>query len=362
MEKDKEKQNTFSTTLSASSSDIASNLRDSQTSKYQCGKEGRTGHGYVAEDINALADKAMGRDVQKIGMNNAKNGADRIVNGIKYQSKYCNSARNTVRAAFDPNTGQYKYILRNGRPMKLEVPSDQHEEAVKIMMKRIAEGRVKGVKNPDHAYKIVKKGLVTYDQAVSIAKTGKVGGIIYDVATGTVTATFSAGISAAITFYLYKKKGAKTIDALKAAGKQGAKSGGAVIGAQVAIGISDRILDHGVKSASKSVLATVAKSSARTNIITGAVLTAATSMGDINQARKGNITWSECGGRVAVNASSVAAGMAAAAKCAALAAPIPIPGSSIAAGFLGGMVASIGATSVGSAIKSKVSSFFKKKK
>lgn len=45
---EKEKKDIFSTTLSSSSPDIASNLRESQTSKYQCGKEGRTGHGYVA--------------------------------------------------------------------------------------------------------------------------------------------------------------------------------------------------------------------------------------------------------------------------------------------------------------------------
>lgn len=364
MEKGKDKK---VGTHAASAYEIASNAGESQVTKYQCGKDGSTGHGYVAEDFNALPDKLMGKDVQKVGMNNAKNGADRVVNGIKFQCKYCKSASETVGAAFDKSTGQYKYILRNGRPMKLEVPRDQYEDAVKFMMKRMSKGQVKGVKNPNHAYKMVKKGLVTYDQTVKIAKSGKVRGLIYDAATGTVTATHSAGISALITFCAYKWRGAKTLDALKEAGKQGAKSGGAVLATQVIVGqvlralpqhATKKVVAEGSKAASRSVMSTIARSTARTNFVTGAVTTAVTTIPDINKARKGEITWSECGGKAAVNASSVAAGMALGAKCA-IWAP---PGTKIAAALIGGMLGSVGATSVGNAVKSKVSSFFKRKK
>ena len=366
---EKNKENNGSVHVDGSS--VASNAQKSQTTKYTCGKNGNTGGGFAAEDVNALVDELTGKDVEKVGVDNSKNGADRISNGVKIQTKYCQSARATVNAAFDSSTGQYRYTLRNGRPMKLEVPYDQYEQAIDILKEKIAEGKVKGVKNPAHATKMVKRGIVTYDQAVKVAKAGRIEGILYDAATGAVTSALSAGISAAITFYAYKKKGAKTIEAAKAAGKQGLKSGGAAMATQVIVGQAERIVlkqaskkaaEEGTKAASRGILASVAKSAARTNVITGVVTTAVTSIPDINKARKGNISWSECGGRVAVNTGSVAAGMALGAKCAALAAPIPIPGSSIVAGLAGGIVGSVAASSAGNAIKSKIASFIKRKK
>ena len=351
--------------------DIATNAKGSQSTKYTCGKDGSTGGGFAAEDANALYDNLCGKDVDKVGISNEKNGADRISGGIKIQTKYCKTARATVNAAFDSNTGQYKYTLKNGRPMKLEVPYDQYDQAVNIIKEKIAEGKIKGVKNPEHATKMVKQGIVTYEQAARIAKAGRIESILYDAATGTVTSAISAGISATITFYAYKKRGAKTIEAAKAAGKQGLKSGGSVMATQVIVGQAERIIikqaskkvsEEGAKAASRGIMTNIAKSAARTNIITGVVTTAVTSIPDINKARKGKITWSECGGRVAVNSGSVAAGMALGAKCAALAGPIPIPGSSFVAGLAGGIVGSVAASSIGNAIKSKLTSFIKKRK
>jgi len=353
--------------VNGSAHSITENANKSQVSKYSSGKDGSTGHGFAAEDVNSLIDEMSGKTVDKVGISNAKNGADRIADGIKIQTKYCKTAKATVNAAFDTNTGQYRYVLRNGRPMKLEVPYDQYNEAVEIMKQRIIEGKVKGVKNPDHASRMIKQGVPTYDQAVSVAKAGTIEGIAYDAATGIVSSTISAGISAAITFYAYKRRGAKTLAALKEAGKQGAKSGGTVLATQVIVGQAQRALlrqatkkvaEEGSKAASNSVMSTIARSAARTNFITGAVTTVVTTIPDINKARKGDITWSECGGRAAVNASSVAAGMALGAKCAAVAAPIPIPGSSIVAGLVGGIVGSVGASSIGNSIKS----LFKKRK
>lgn len=62
----------------------------------------RAGHCFAAEDSNTLNDVLSGKHVDKSGLSNAKNGADRIVNGTQYiQTKYYQSAQKIVNAAFD---------------------------------------------------------------------------------------------------------------------------------------------------------------------------------------------------------------------------------------------------------------------
>ena len=70
-----------------------------QISKYNTGANGNTGHGFAAEDVNASFDQLKGKKVEKVGTDNKKNGADRIVNGKQIQSKYCKTAKRTVEAA-----------------------------------------------------------------------------------------------------------------------------------------------------------------------------------------------------------------------------------------------------------------------
>lgn len=48
---------------------------------------GARGHGYAAERANNLYDKFMGNDAEILGDDNAKNGADRIVNGANIQMR-----------------------------------------------------------------------------------------------------------------------------------------------------------------------------------------------------------------------------------------------------------------------------------
>ena len=363
--KEKERNNQF-----IDSHGVASDVRESQISKYHSGKDGKTGHGFAAEDANALADKFKGKRVEKVGTNNAKNGPDRVSSGEKIQTKYCKTARETVEAAFEGH--RYKYRLQNGRPMKLEVPSDQYEKVIQIMKKKIINGEVPGVKNPEHAYKMIKRG-VKYDHAVAIAKTGKVEGIVYDAANGAVTCVISAGISATITFIRDKQKGTKTSKALKHAGMQAMKSGGATAVTQVAVSQTERlILSQAAKSASKkaveegskklssSILTSIAKSTARTNVVTGVVTTIITSAPDINRARKGKMKWSECGENVAVNGGSVAAGIVCGVKGAALGSFAGPPGTVIG-GLAGSVIGSVAASAAGKKAISAVKSLFGKK-
>ena len=136
-------------------------------------KNEKTGHGFSAEDINALNDKFRGKKVEKIGLSNEKNGADRVVTDRKgntqyIQTKYDNNAENTVNSAFDENTRIYRY-----KKQVLEVPKDQYEEAIKKMAQKIKEGKVPGVTDPDEAKNLIKRGDITYQQAKNIAKSWK---------------------------------------------------------------------------------------------------------------------------------------------------------------------------------------------
>lgn len=193
------------------------------TNNQQCTKyHSKQGHGFAAEDANAMWDRLHGKAVDKVGINNAKNGADRIVNGVEIQSKYCMNASNSVDAAFE--NGQYRYP-----GMKLEVPKDQYEEAIRIMRSRISEGKVPGVSDPNMAEQIVVKGHYTYEETVRIAKAGNIDSIKFDIQTQAVACAFACGLSFAVSYCTAKSNGMNHAEALKFAAKQAAKSGGSTL-------------------------------------------------------------------------------------------------------------------------------------
>lgn len=138
-----------------------------------------TGHGFAAEQANNLVDRLHGKNATVVGGDNAKNGADRKIlnrygSPIWIQDKYYSTASNTVNAAFDNETGTYRYIDENDKPMQLEVPADQYDKAVELMKKKIESGKVKGVTDGSEAENLVRKGNVTYAQAKNIAKAGTI--------------------------------------------------------------------------------------------------------------------------------------------------------------------------------------------
>ena len=157
---------------------------DQQWTKYHS----KQGHGFAAEDANAMWDRWHGKSVNKVGLDNSLNGADRISDGVQIQTKYCADAGKSVGAAFE--NGTYRY-----GGMKIEVPSDQYEEAVRIMRARISNGEVPGVADPNMADQIVIKGHYTYDEAVRIAKAGNLDSIKFDIQTQSVACAFACGLS-----------------------------------------------------------------------------------------------------------------------------------------------------------------------
>ena len=81
----------------------------------------RQGHGYGAEYGNKTVDRVLGKKVEgvqeKENGHHKLNGADKIVNGQKVQTKYCKSAADTYRAGFKDSSHDYSGQLR-------EVPRD----------------------------------------------------------------------------------------------------------------------------------------------------------------------------------------------------------------------------------------------
>lgn len=164
-------------------------VNSAQFSKY--GTKG--GHGFAAEDANALYDLLRGKKVFKVGLNNAKSGADRIVNGMAIQTKYGRTAADSVNMAF--SDGKYRYP-----GMMLEVPSDQYDQAVERFKLRILRGEVfdqngNMITDPNKAKDIVSKGTVTYKQAVNLAKAGTIESLTFDAANSAVICGYVGGIT-----------------------------------------------------------------------------------------------------------------------------------------------------------------------
>lgn len=205
------------------------------------------GHGFAAERANNQYDKIRLHKAKILGDDNQKSGADRIVDGVEIQSKYCANGFRCIDSCFGED-GMYKYIASDGGPMVVEVPFDKeiYDAAVKEMQKRIADGKVKGVTNPEEAEKYVRRGHYTLEQVKLIQKAGNIESLKYDAIDGFMIAGKATGITFAITFAVAKWNGQDT----KVAIKEATLSGIQVFGKTFAITvISNQIAKSAVNSA-----------------------------------------------------------------------------------------------------------------
>ena len=170
------------------------------------------GHGFAAEDVNTLNDRLSRKKAEVVGRSNELNGADRVVDDVRVQSKYCQNASKTIAKAFSSGSGNYRY-----EGQVLEVPKDQYKACVELMRKRIVQGKVPGFKNPADAELIVREGTVTYKQARNIARAGNVDSLVFDAKTQAVTSTHAFAISFAVTFAQNCRYGENAKNAMKAA-------------------------------------------------------------------------------------------------------------------------------------------------
>lgn len=132
---------------------------------------GGQGHGHVGEHYGDLHDKLRFKSTEKYGASHEKHGADRAVNGVNIQTKYHATANKSIDQCFENNGGKALYVNTDGSMMKIEVPRDQYDAALKNMAKKIEQGRVPNEENPNNAANYVKKGALTYEHSQIATKS-----------------------------------------------------------------------------------------------------------------------------------------------------------------------------------------------
>ena len=361
------RKNHNSTVNGVSSTASGQCTNDQQWRKYHT----KQGHGFAAEDANAMYDRWHGKSVEKVGLDNSLNGADRISNGVPIQTKYCADAAKSVNAAFD--NGTYRY-----GGMKLEVPSDQYDEAIRIMRGKIASGQVPGVTDPKMAEQMVIKGHYTYNEAVRIAKAGNLDSIKFDIKTQAVACGFACGLSFAVTYFTAKAKGMSHTDALKAASKQAAKSGATTmitgvvaqqllrthVGRDFAAAATKAVkpmvraamrTEVGKKVVTKTAVAIAGKQAAenaanvvtkalRTNAVVSTVVFVGTTIPDAVRLCRGKISGREFAENTTSNAAGVGGGWAGASLGAAIGSAICPGVGTVVGGIIGGLGGGVGAS------------------
>ncbi len=364
----------------AAETNTINNMAEEKFNSYQ-------GHGFAAERANNVRDKILGKNAEIKGDNNAKNGEDRMVDGVNIQSKYCNSGSNCIRECFED--GIFRYYNKDGTPMQIEVPSDMYDDAVKAMQKRIDSGQVRGVND---AKDIVRRGHFTYEQAKNIAKAFNVDSLRYDFEKGMITARDSASITFVITFFCAYRDSKDLDMALNSAIDAGLKVGGTafagsvITGQLTKVGTNKLLIETtdkwasvlGDKASAKLVNAvestgevsgkTAMKHASkymRNNLIAGAVTVLVLSTGDIINIFRGRISGAQLFKNVVNTSANVAGGLAgwsggavAGAEAGAIIGSI-IPGignavGATAGGFVGGLAGAMFGGSAAGKLSKKI--------
>lgn len=338
----------------------------------------RQGHGFAAERADHLNDYMNGRDARILGDDNAANGADRIVDGQMIQSKYCASGSACVAECF--HDGHFRYYTESGEPMQIEVPSDMYDSAVAAMERRIKNGEVDGITDPNKAKEIIRRGAYTYEEAKAIAQAGTIESLKFDAVNGMIIATSAVGVSAVITFALSVWNGDDFSTAVERAVVSGLKVGGVSFLSTILASQATRMgitagLRGGTDLLTKAMGSKVSSYIAnglqtgeniygaaamnnvskllRNNIITAAITVVILSGKDAIDMFNGRISGGQLFKNVTTTAGAVAGGAAGwvggAAAGAAAGSFVPIIGTAAGA-FVGGIIGSFAGGSLGGAV------------
>lgn len=332
------------------------------------------GHGFAAEDGNALWERVCGHKVKLVGLDNEKNGADLLIDGVPVQLKYFKDAYSSIEACFGPD-GMYRY---SGK--EIMVPKDEYDEAVARMRTKITEGRVPGVTDPTEAESMIRKGKLTYDQSLKLKRFGTKESLVFDVLVQAQIAGIVGGISSFIAFIRARREGLPYKNATIIAGKEFGKSGAKVLVSGVAIQqflrsevgrktatITTHAVRKGVnvvcnteigrkavekvawgiggKVVKGAAARTVTTKAIRGNIITSAVVFAIDSIPDTYKLCIGKLTAKEYGKSRATGAIGIVGGSAGYLVGTAVGTAI-MPGvGSAVGGFVGGILGGLGGSS-----------------
>lgn len=360
---------------------IAGNLTSAENIADNVVMNGVRGHGFAAEKANHLHDVLSGKDSKLVGTDNAKNGADRFVDGQYIQTKFCNSGGKCISECFDD--GNFRYWDSNGKPMQIEVPKDFYLDAKKSFAHRVEkspeqfgiDGTQEEIRKQAEklADETIKQSPYTYAQAKNIARFGTVESLTFDAVNGVRVAGTAMGISAVISFATSVWSGEDFDIALKNACYSGLKVGGlawvsSIASAQIGrTGIMQSLrpatdwvvkqmgsktaaaLANTLRIGSKPIYGAAALNSAskllRGNIVTGTITVGVLSSVDFYRMFQGRVSGAQVLKNVTNTATGVAGGtagwMGGAAAGAALGSAIPIIGTA-AGGIIGGVLGSLG--------------------
>lgn len=371
---------------------IAGNLQSAENFADNVVLNASRGHGFAAEKANHLFDKFTGKDAHIIGGDNAKNGADRLVDGIKIQTKFCNGGGKCISECFE--NGKLRY-WDGDVPMKIEVPKDFADSAKQAFAERVKKGEVVDIRGmsksevDELAKKLsdetIKESPFTYAQVRNIAKFGTIESLTYDAVNGIKLAGTAMCITSVISFAQAIWSGQDVKIALKDACYSGLKVGGiswasSIISAQVgrtAVGQSLRpatdwlvqqmgnkasaALANSLRFGSKPIYGAAAANSAskllRGNAVTGVVTVAVLSSVDFYKMFQGKMSGAQVFKNVTNTAAGVAGGTAGwaggAAAGAALGSMIPGVGTAVG-GVIGGIFGAFGGGWAGNKASSAV--------
>jgi hypothetical protein len=331
---------------------------------------GGQGHGFAAEVANNRIDRLLGRKAKVIGGNNAKHGADRLVDGTLVQTKYCKTPGKSVGQGFGPD-GMYRYRGPDGSPMQLEVPRDQYDQALESMRARMRNGKVLDAEGkpmpPDLAESLIRKGHLTYEQAKNITKFGTMESIKYDVAEGAVVSVVAGGISFGVSAFLHYVNTRDHRASMQAATVQAGKTFGTTMlvyvstqqlhrlaSVQKVLTLIDfsasssttlRVLKDGlgVKGASRASTVTGINKAVRGTVVTSMVLVLVTTGPDLLKLIRGRMSQAQFLKNAAVGASGIAGGTVGSIVGGVLMSPLGPVGAvagRVAGGMIGGLLAS----------------------
>lgn len=338
-------------------------VQQTQIGKYHT----RCGHGFTAEDANALHDLWLGRPVKQVGISNTLNGPDRICAGVAIQTKYCASASASLKAAFGSD-GRYRYPGQ-----VLEVPPEQYDDVVAGMAQAITGGRIEGVTDPGRAGKLVRKGSVSYGQSRRIARSRNRDSLAFDAKLHAPNAVLSAGIAFGADLFGSRAQVSAQRHRARRAVAAGATAGARTLltGAVTSQFLRTQgarkmtiVMRYGVRAAARTsvgrkavdAVARVSLGKAaggaaavnhcsklmRSSVVGGIVTLAASTAPNIGRAMVGKMTWDQVGRRGVEDVASTAGGMAGWTVCFTL-------GSMACATFMTGGAVLVGAALIGTA-------------
>lgn len=283
---------------------------------------GAMGHGHAGELMGDTMDKLKLKKTSMDGNSHAKHGADRVVNGTNIQTKYYSTAGKSIGACFENGTA--KYINPDGSMMKIEVPRDQYNKAVKAMVRRIENGEVPNEANPQNAARYVKRGALSYehsqiatksifDRGSTIVVDGKVKSVSFgqklvysvggDFLTGVANTMPTVMISQVWYYVNARWHGQDAEEALK----------GAVLGAVKPILVGASIYTVSSQFGGSNLAKSIFKGATSENIAKGTAIgvTAAITIGpDVIECLRGRISMQQLVKNTAVTAAGAATGAA----------------------------------------------------